>query len=131
MPPSTEFLKSVQIFSDVPDKGLREIAESMTRREYSAGHPITGEGEGGVGFFVIESGTATVSKGGERLATLRTGDHFGEIALLAGSDRTATVTSDDAVVAWAMSAWVFKPMLRNQPTVALHLLETLARQLSR
>ena len=131
MPPSTEFLKSVQIFSDVPEKGLKEIAESMTRREYAAGHAITGEGEGGVGFFVIESGTATVSKGGEPLVRLGRGDSFGEVALLAGSDRTATVTSDDAVVAWAMSAWVFKPMLRNHPTVALHLLESLARQLSR
>ncbi|HEY1478480.1 MAG TPA: cyclic nucleotide-binding domain-containing protein, partial [Gaiellales bacterium] len=108
-----------------------EIGESMTRREYGAGHAITGEGEGGVGFFLIESGSATVSRGGERLTTLGPGDHFGEVALLAGSERTATVTSDDAVVCWAMSAWVFKPMLRNHPAVALALLDVLARQLAR
>ena len=131
MPPSIEFLKRVAIFSEVSDKGLREIAESMTRREYAAGHAITGEGEGGVGFFLLESGTATVSRNGEKLATLGSGDHFGEVALLAGSERTATVTTDDAVVCWAMSAWVFKPMLRNQPTVALALLDVLAHQLAR
>jgi CRP-like cAMP-binding protein len=131
MPPSIEFLKSVPIFAEVPDKALREIAESMTCREYAAGRAITGEGEGGVGFFLIEQGTATVSRGGERLTKLGKGDHFGEVALLAGSERTATVTADDAVVCWAMSAWVFKPMLRNNPSVSLALLEVLAHQLAR
>ena len=51
--PSLEFLRSVEIFADVPERGLREISDSMSRRTFAAGDVVLGEGEGGVGFFLI------------------------------------------------------------------------------
>jgi CRP-like cAMP-binding protein len=125
-----EFLRGVQLFSEVSDKDLRAIAASMRRRAFAAGEHIVSEGEGGVGFFFVESGAVAVTLGGERRATLGPGDHFGEIALLAGADRTATVSAESDVVCWGMPAWNFRPLVREQPTVTVKLLERMARQLA-
>jgi|KBSSwiStaDraftv2_1062776.scaffolds.fasta_scaffold123920_2 CRP-like cAMP-binding protein len=125
-----EFLRSVQLFSDVSDKDLQTIAVSMRRRAFGPGERIVAEGEGGVGFFFVESGTASVTQDGQRRATLGPGDHFGEIALLAGADRTATVSAETDLVCWGMPAWNFRPMVREQPTVTVKLLEGMARQLA-
>ena len=125
-----EFLRGVQLFSDVSDKDLQMIAVSMRRRAFAPGERIVAEGEGGVGFFFVETGSASVTQDGERRATLGPGDHFGEIALLAGADRTATVSAETDIVCWGMPAWNFRPMVREQPTVTVKLLEGMARQLA-
>jgi CRP-like cAMP-binding protein len=125
-----DFLRGVVLLSDVSDKDLRAIAASMRRRAFASGEEIVSEGEGGVGFFFIESGSVAVTQDGARRATLGTGDHFGEIALLAGADRTATVSAETDVVCWGMPAWNFRPLVREQPSVTVKLLEAMARQLA-
>lgn len=125
-----QFLRGVPLFSDVSDKDLQTIASSMRRRAFQPGEHIVAEGEGGVGFFFVESGTLAVTKGDVHRATLGPGDHFGEIALLAGADRTATVSAETDVVCWGMPAWSFRPLVREQPSVTIKLLEAMARQLA-
>jgi CRP-like cAMP-binding protein len=125
-----EFLRGVQLFTDVSDKDLQTIAVSMRRRTFAAGERIVAEGEGGVGFFFVETGSASVTQDGARRATLGPGDHFGEIALLSGADRTATVAAETDLVCWGMPAWNFRPMVREQPSVTVRLLEGMARQLA-
>jgi len=125
-----EFLRSVQLFSDVSDKDLQTIAVSMRRRAFGPGERIVAEAKAAWGFFFVESGTASVTQDGQRRATLGPGDHFGEIALLAGADRTATVSAETDLVCWGMPAWNFRPMVREQPTVTVKLLEGMARQLA-
>jgi CRP-like cAMP-binding protein len=127
-----DFLRTVPIFAEVSDKGLREISGTLSSRTYAAGDVVVDEGQGGVGFFLVEKGTARVTRGGgETLATLGPGSHFGEVALLAGSARTATITADSELVCWGMTGWTFRPMLKSEPSVTLKLLENLARQLAR
>lgn len=125
-----DFLRGVPLFSDVTDKDLRVIAASMKRRAFAPGDEIVSEGEGGVGFFFVESGMLSVTHDGKVLATLGNGDHFGEVALLSGASRTATVKADTDVVCWGMPAWNFRPLVREQPSVTVKLLERMARQLS-
>jgi CRP-like cAMP-binding protein len=125
-----EFLRGVDLFSEVSDKDLRTIAGSMRKRTFASGERIVSEGEGGVGFFFVASGSLAVTVDGARVATLGPGDHFGEVALLAGADRTATVSADSDVVCWGMPAWNFRPLVREQPTVTVKLLERMARQLA-
>jgi CRP/FNR family cyclic AMP-dependent transcriptional regulator len=125
-----EFLRGVDLFSEVSDKDLRTIASSMRRRSFAAGENVVSEGEGGVGFFFVETGSLGVTLAGNRVATLGPGDHFGEVALLSGAERTATVTADADVVCWGMPAWNFRPLVREQPTVTVKLLERMARQLA-
>jgi CRP-like cAMP-binding protein len=125
-----DFLRGVPLFSEVSDKDLRTIAASMRRRAFAPGEHIVSEGEGGIGFFFVESGSVEVTQDGERRAMLGTGDHFGEIALLAGAERTATVSAETDVVCWGMPAWNFRPLVREQPSVTVKLLERMARQLA-
>jgi CRP-like cAMP-binding protein len=91
---------------------------------------MTHQGNGGIGFFVVESGSADVFVDGKKIRTLGPGDYFGEVALLAESTRTATITSDAGMICWGMRAWNFVTMLKYQPTVAEKLLDRMAHQLA-
>ena len=87
------------------------------------------EGESGVGFFVIGEG-ARVSVGGRPVGKLGAGDYFGEIALIGGVERTATITAETDLVCYGMTSWAFKPLVESHASIAWKLLQNLARQLS-
>ena len=124
-----ELLRQVPLFADLERKELEEIASSMRQRTFRAGEVITTEGEHGVGFFVIEDGEAEVTVRGEQPAILRRGDYFGEIALLAESDRTATVTAITDLRCLGMTFWDFRPIVESNGHLAWRLLQALARRL--
>ena len=68
-----ELIKRVPLFSDLDDRELKQVAQSMKERTFSAGDTVTEEGKGGIGFFVIDEGTAKVSIGGAGRADVRPG----------------------------------------------------------
>ena len=72
---------------------LTKIAREFKQRSFPAGETVIREGSGGAAFYVIESGDAAVTIGGEPRATLGPGDYFGEIALIDEGARIATVTA--------------------------------------
>ena len=90
---------------------------------------MTEEGAGGAGFFVVESGEADVSVDGQARGSIEAGDYFGEIALLTGSDRTATITATTDMVCWGMTPWDFRPLVESNSTIAWKLLTAMADKL--
>ena len=122
-------LKAVPLFSELSDRDLRNLAQSMHEKRYEAGQEIVTQGESGIGFFVILEGTARVSVGGEEKRTLRAGDYFGELALLENEIRSASITADEGLVCVGMTAWHFRPFIRDHPDIAWTLLKELARRL--
>lgn len=127
--PSIEILQRVPLFADLEKRDLTQIASSFKAREYAAGDTIATEGEGGVGFFLIESGEATVSVRGREIARLKAGDSFGEVALIDDGARTATVTAETAMVCYGMSFWEFRPIVESSSQIAWKLLQALAKKL--
>ena len=127
--PSIETLQRVPLFADLDKRDLTQIASSFKAREYAAGDTLATEGEGGVGFFLIESGEATVSVRGQEIARLKAGDSFGEVALIDDGARTATVTADTAMVCYGMSFWEFRPIVESSSQIAWKLLQALAKKL--
>ncbi len=125
-----ELLDRVQIFRGLKQREREEIASSMKGRLLKAGETIAVEGETGVGFFVIESGTARVSVGGEERRKLGAGDYFGEVALISQAGRSATVTADTDVQCLGLTRWEFRPIVLRNGTVAWSLLESLAKMIS-
>jgi CRP-like cAMP-binding protein len=131
MASTAEQLRQVPLFAGLDDRQIKELAERMKERRFAAGREVVSEGKGGIAFFVILEGEATVSAGGQERAKLGPGDHFGETALLIADERrTGTVTAETNLRACTMAAWDFKPFVESNPKVAWSLLKALARRLA-
>ena len=122
-------LANVPLFSDCSQRELQTISRAVKDVDHSAGTVIAREGEPGVGLFVISTGTADVTIGGKKKATLGPGDFFGEIALLDGGPRTATVTAVSDVKLLGLTEWVFRGMMQEHPSIALKTLQQMASRL--
>ena len=122
-----DLLQRVPIFQGLDRRELERIAASMKPRTFRAGDTVTSEGQGGVGFFVIEDGQAKVTVGGENRRTLGAGDYFGEVALLTDSPRTATIPAETDLRCYGMTSWDFKPLVETHGSIAWKLLQAMAK----
>jgi len=122
-------LRNVGLFSACSDKELGSIAKLMTEVPVSAGSAIVREGAAGREFFVIAEGTAKVTAGGRKRATLGPGAFFGEMSLIDHGPRTATVTAETPMKVYVLDAREFGGLLDASPTVTRKILKTLAARL--
>jgi CRP/FNR family transcriptional regulator, cyclic AMP receptor protein len=127
---SPDQLKQVPLFADLDERELESLAATLHEHTFEAGEQVTVEGKPGVGFFVIKSGEAVVEIGGRDVRTLSAGDYFGEIALLAQSPRTATITATMTLRCHGLMPWELKPLVEDNPTIAWKLLQRLAQQIA-
>jgi len=106
-----------------------QIARLLKERHFAKGETVIVEGSGAAAFFIIDSGEATVSAKGVQLNSLGPGDHFGEIALIDGGPRSATVTAASDLVCYGLTFWEFRPLVERNGTIAWKLLQALAKRL--
>ncbi len=124
--PAVEFRpEDVELIRLLPPDVARVVLGCVERRTYQFGDVIVHEGEEGDAYYALLSGRARVLRRNERgdevaLGMLRAGDSFGEIALLSGGKRSATVRASDDVVALRLSAAVFRSLLASQPELRDH-----------
>jgi CRP-like cAMP-binding protein len=124
-----DLLQRVPLFSDLGRRELEQVASSMKERRFEQGETLTVEGRGGVGFFVIEEGEASVSVHDDTRGKLGSGDYFGEIALISEGSRTATITAETPVKAWGMTMWDFRPLVEGNAQMSWKMLQAMAKQL--
>src|SRR5215217_8107434 len=110
-------LKDVTFFSSMSEQDLAAVAQQTDEISVPAGRVLAREGDLGDEFFVIESGTAEVTRGGAPVATLGAGDFFGETALIREERRTATVTATSPTVLILMTGSSFRSLDRSRPEV--------------
>ena len=125
----TAKLAAVPMFSGCTRKELAIIGRAAKQVNHAAGAVIAREGERGIGLFLILEGTCTVTIGGKKKGTLGPGQFFGEIALLDGGPRTATVSADTDVRLLGLTEWMFRGLLAEHPSIALKTLESVAGRL--
>ena len=123
-----EHLQTVPILADCTGRQLREIARMAEVVELAAGAVLTKAGDPGEDFFFIVDGTARVSVPGGRTAQLAPGSFFGEMSLLDGGPRSATVSADTAVRLLVIKRRHFASLLREAPALTLKICATLARR---
>jgi CRP/FNR family transcriptional regulator, cyclic AMP receptor protein len=122
-------LQSVPLFSGLTKKEIGVVVGAAKEVAASAGDVLAKEGEHGIGFFLIVGGVARVVVNGRTRRRLRKGETFGEIALLDGGPRTATVIAETDMVLLGITAWAFKGLLTEYPTITIKLLEEVASRL--
>jgi pyruvate,water dikinase len=122
-------LQRAQLFADMDRRQTEQITRLLKERRFAKGETVIMEGSGGAAFFLIHSGEAKVSIKGTELATLGPGEHFGEIALIDGGPRSATVTAATDLVCYGLTFWEFRPLVERNGTIAWKLLQALAKRL--
>ncbi|MDE2360426.1 MAG: cyclic nucleotide-binding domain-containing protein [Betaproteobacteria bacterium] len=122
-------LHRVQLFADMNRRQAEQFARLLKERRFARGETVIMEGSGGAAFFLIDSGEATVSRKGADVATLRPGDYFGEIALIDGGPRSATVTAATDLVCYGLTYWEFRPLVEGNGAIGWKLLQALAKRL--
>jgi CRP/FNR family transcriptional regulator, cyclic AMP receptor protein len=124
-------LRGVRLFSSCTKDELRKIASLMEQLEVGQTRILSEQGKVGAEFFVIVEGVATATRNGMQLAVLRPGDFFGELALLDGGPRTATVVADTDMHLLVFSRRDFSRLHSLAPTVAYKMLAELGARLRR
>jgi putative ABC transport system ATP-binding protein len=92
-----EFLKEVEAFKALSPGELTDIAEKVTRRHYDAGEVVIREGDEGEELFLISEGEVDVLRDDHEVARLGPSDFFGELSLISGEPRNATVVATGAL----------------------------------
>jgi CRP/FNR family transcriptional regulator, cyclic AMP receptor protein len=124
-----DVLADVPLFEGLSKRQLRKVAQCAIARRYPRFTAVVREGARGDSFFVILDGTATVKRPGKRHIKLKAGDFFGDMALIDGAVRTATVETDSDVLTIQIGRTQFGKLLEDEPRIALVLLRTLAGRL--
>jgi CRP/FNR family cyclic AMP-dependent transcriptional regulator len=125
----TEALAGVQLFSSLNKKELGLVAKASDVVIADAGTELVAEGSSGHEFYLLLEGEATVRRHGRRIAALGPGDYFGELALLDGGVRSATVTAETPARLLVVGLREFSAVLEDVPAVAHKLLVGMAARL--
>jgi len=124
-------LGKIPLFERCSKRQLAKIASIARETRYPPATAVVRKGEQGTDFFVVVEGEADVRSGARKLATLRPGSFFGEIALLTGSPRTATVTTGTPMRALVISSRAFRTLLQDSPDLQFKLLQEVGTRLER
>ena len=122
-------LARVPIFAGLSSRQLGKLAGSSRRTTHQAGHEMAKEGEGALALHIILDGTAEVSVHGRPRRELRAGDYFGEISLIDGKKRSATVTATSDLHTLAVPHGAFQKLLETEPGFAAGLLKLICARL--
>lgn len=129
--PGTELLAGVPLFEGLSAKHLRRIRDLAEPADYMEGASLVKQGTKGDSFFVILEGLAKVVVGTRTINKLMPGDYFGEISLLDGGERTASVVSETPLKVLLIERKPFLKMLEEEGAIAVALLEGMARAIRR
>ena len=129
-PAPVDAFRRVPLFEELDPNELQTVADSMHEANVPAGATVTAEGGPGDGFFVIVSGEAEVVAEGRPRGTMVEGDYFGEIALLVGSARTATVVAKTDLRCYALTPLDFRALVEGNPSIAWKVLQSMAARLA-
>jgi CRP-like cAMP-binding protein len=132
MPDSEDVLAqlgTLDLFSGLPRKDLKGLARAVREVRHPQGHRVVDEGGNALGFHLIVEGAATVTSNDTRRRTLGPGDYFGEISLIDGQPRSATVVADSPLRTLSLDSASFNLLLDEHPDIARSLLTVLCRRL--
>jgi CRP/FNR family transcriptional regulator, cyclic AMP receptor protein len=124
-----KIIERVPLFQGLSRRELGQVASLADEVDLPAGRQLTSEGRSGREFVVLVDGVADVSRRGKTINKLGPGDFLGEISLVTGRPRTATVTTRSPSTLLVLSAPAFRSLLRSMPSIQAKVLDALAARL--
>ena len=124
-----DLLKRVPLFERLGRKELDRLAQLADQVDAPGGRLLMREGDLGAEMFVISSGRVRIDRDGATIATLGPGDWFGEMALLAEGDRTATATTEEPSQLFVVAHREFHNLMDEMPSVRTAVLDCVADRL--
>lgn len=124
-----EIIAGVDLFAGLSRGQLKHLAGAAHEVTHQAGRVVAAEGQGALAFHLLLEGSASVSKDGRELRKLGPGDYFGEISMIDGKPRSATVTAIDPIKVVAIPHQDFEAVIDKDPDFARRLLRTLCARL--
>jgi CRP-like cAMP-binding protein len=124
-------LRGVSLFAGLDDKTLGRIAQQTKPYRFSDGDAVIDEDSSGRfgRLYIVVSGTAEARINDGAVATFGPGDHFGEMSVLDGNPRSAAIVATSELDTLGLSAWNMRTLLREEPDIAMHVIETLVARL--
>jgi CRP/FNR family cyclic AMP-dependent transcriptional regulator len=129
MPVSTDLLRLVPLFRGMTDRSFEAIANLASEADYAAGEELVRQGTPGREFIIIVTGRAQVERDGKQIRELGPGDFLGEISLVDGSPRTATVTALDPIHAVTVQRDGFLDLIDRVPVFRLDVMNALTERI--
>ena len=126
-----DLLKKVPLFSNLSQRHLKEISKHADQVQVDAGKVLAQQGKPGWEFIFIVDGEARVEKGGKIIRQLAGGDFFGEVALIDGKPRTASVTAETNMTVLIVHKTSFDHLLDTIPGLQKKILISLCDYLRR
>lgn len=124
-----ELLHRIPLFSAFGGKQLRRLGELADEVDVPAAKVLMRQGETGTDMMILVRGRVSIDRDGERLNTLGAGDFFGEIALVDGGPRTATVTTEEPSKLLVVTHRDFHALMDEFPEVAQQVMNALANRI--
>ena len=128
-PEIVDALSGTDLFAGLGERAVNAIAAQARVVTHAEGKDITEEGGGAAGFHLIRSGTVSVTVGGKARPDLGPGDYFGEISMIDGKPRSATVHATSPVTTISLASWAFYPILDEHAEVGKQLLKVMCARL--
>ena len=129
MPVTADLLRAVPLFAGMTDRSLEAIATVAADVAFEEGDDLVRQGDAGTAFFIIVSGRARVDRDGSTIRELGPGDFLGEIALIDGSPRTATVTALEPIAGVTIKRSDFLDLVERQSVFRLEMLNALTQRI--
>ena len=133
MPPEASsrevLIAACPLFRDLDAAGLTAMGGAAVEVDFPAERVIAREGEVGSGLFILAAGAVRVVRDGVVVARLGPGEFFGELSVLDGAPRNASVIADGHVSCLALATWDAERVMREQPGVALAVLRVVVARL--
>lgn len=122
-------LSAAPLFSGLSERQVKRVARTAKVRDLAPDTVVVRQGEKGIGFYLILSGSVQVRKSGRTIARLRGGDFFGELALFDDRSRSADVVAAEPTRVAVLSRWEFWGFASENPDVLRTILQEMSRRL--
>ncbi len=123
------FLRKIDLFADLSPRDLGHVARIAQEVTYPAGATVFNAGDYGDSLFVVVGGELTASRDARILGALRDGDYFGEMAVLTGETRSATIQAAEDCLLLRIGQAEFQDVLAEHFNAVLSVIRTLCKRL--